>query len=216
MATDPGPSDPEAEYWDGRYAEKELVWSAGPNQFLPAQVDGVSPGRAVDLGCGEGRNAVWLAEQGWQVTGVDFSEVAIDKAAQIASRRGVEVDWVCADATSWQPPARRDGASDRFDLAIAFYLQLPSGARSAAMANAFGLLNSDGLLVVVAHDSANLTHGFGGPQNPAVLYTAAEVVRDLESTAIPFDIEQAETLERVVEGADQPALDCFVRARRLT
>lgn len=215
MGSDPQARDSEAEFWDGRYAEKELVWSAGPNQFLPAQVDGVSPGRAVDLGCGEGRNAIWLAEQGWQVTGVDFSEVAIDKATQIAMRRGVAVDWVCADATSWQPPPQADSPNG-FDLAVAFYLQLPSGARTVAVTNASRLLQPGGLLVVIAHDSANLTHGYGGPQDPAILYTAAEVVRDLESTGIQFDIEQAGTVERNVEGAGQPALDCVVRVRRRT
>ncbi len=210
----PEGKDPEAEYWDGRYSAKELVWSAGPNLFLPPEVEGMAPGTAVDLACGEGRNAIWLAEQGWDVTGVDFSEVAIEKAAAIADRSGVSVKWVCADVTTWQPGSRPGATTAGFDLVIAFYLQVASVARKLVVANAARLLGPGGVMVVVAHDSANLTHGVGGPQDPKVLYTAAEVERDIASTGLGIQIERAETVERVVEGAEPPALDCFVRARR--
>ncbi|MEX1287114.1 MAG: class I SAM-dependent methyltransferase, partial [Acidimicrobiia bacterium] len=74
----------DAEQWDARYADKELIWSAEPNQFLPPAVEGMRPGRALDLACGEGRNAIWLARHGWYVLGVDFSSVAIRKAKQLA------------------------------------------------------------------------------------------------------------------------------------
>lgn len=209
-----GGKDPEAEYWDGRYSAKELVWSAGPNMFLPPAVDGMAPGTALDLACGEGRNAIWLAEQGWQATGVDFSEVAVDKAAAVAQRRGVSVEWICADVTTWRPAEQPGGPAAGFDLVVVFYLQLASVARKLALVNAAQMLGTDGVLLVVAHDSANLTHGVGGPQDPAVLYTAAEVVRDIGSAGLNLEIERAETVERPVEGADQPALDCLVRARR--
>ena len=69
----------DADGWNRRYAEKELVWSAGPNRFLAAEAADLAPGRALDLACGEGRNALWLAEQGWRVTAVDFSGVAVEK-----------------------------------------------------------------------------------------------------------------------------------------
>src|SRR5690242_10217857 len=100
--------------WDARYAAVELVWSAGPNQFLVAELAeaGLSPGRALDVACGEGRNAIWLAAQGWQVTAADFSRVAIDKARA----RSDEVDWQVADVVEWSPPAQA------FDLVIVFYL----------------------------------------------------------------------------------------------
>ena len=83
--------------WDERYAGSELLWSAEPNRFLVAETAGLTPGRALDLACGEGRNAVWLARRGWQVTGVDYSEVAIEKARRLASARKANVDWVVAD-----------------------------------------------------------------------------------------------------------------------
>src|SRR6266508_3989501 len=85
------------EEWNRRYAGTELLWTARPNRFLVAEATGLTPGRALDLACGEGRNAVWLAEQGWQVTGVDFSDVGLGKARRLAAQRGVEVDWVEAD-----------------------------------------------------------------------------------------------------------------------
>ncbi len=91
--------------WDDRYRGETLVWKADPNQFLVGEVADLSPGRALDVACGEGRNAVWLATQGWDATGVDFSAVALAKGARLASDRGVEVNWVEADLQDWSPPA---------------------------------------------------------------------------------------------------------------
>ena len=105
--------------WDQRYSGNELVWTSTPNQFLVSESVGLPPGRAVDLGCGEGRNAVWLAEQGWQVTGVDFSPVGLAKAQRFAELWDVEVTWVESAVEDWTPP------SDGFDLVVMLYLQLP-------------------------------------------------------------------------------------------
>ena len=80
--------------WNRRYEGAELVWTARPNRFLVAEAAGLVPGRALDLACGEGRNAVWLAEQGWQATGVDFSGVALGKAQLLAESRSVQVEWL--------------------------------------------------------------------------------------------------------------------------
>ncbi len=89
--------DPTA--WNARYAGSELVWSAEPNRFLPQEAAGLTVGRAIDLACGEGRNAIWLARQGWEVVGVDFADAGIDKARRLASDAGVAVEWVVADVT---------------------------------------------------------------------------------------------------------------------
>ena len=77
--------------WDERYAAAELIWTAEPNRFVVAELTGLPPGRALDLGAGEGRNAIWLAEQGWDVTAVDFSAVGLDKGRAVAARRGVRI-----------------------------------------------------------------------------------------------------------------------------
>lgn len=125
------PSPPvDAADWDARYSTTELLWTAEPNRFLVAEVAGLPAGRALDLACGEGRNAVWLAERGWLVTGVDFSGVALDKGARPAAERGVDVDFFQADVTTFAPPP---GA---YELVIVLYLQLPEAERRAALGHA--------------------------------------------------------------------------------
>jgi len=85
------------EAWNQRYADAELVWSAEANGFLVQEVADLPPGRALDLGAGEGRNAIWLGERGWRVTAVDFSGVGLQKARRLAEARGVEVNWIEAN-----------------------------------------------------------------------------------------------------------------------
>ena len=194
------------EDWNARYAQKELVWSAEPNRRFAAEVGGLPPGRALDLACGEGRNAVWLAERGWRVTGVDFSDVALAKAAELAAGRGVEVDWVVADVLGYEPEPHA------FDLVAVLYLQLPRDELRHAVRAAVGAVAPGGTLVVLAHDTTNLTVGHGGPKDAAVLYTAEDVVPELEEMAV----ERAEAVERTVPLPDGEAVavDAFVRARR--
>jgi SAM-dependent methyltransferase len=197
--------------WNERYAQKELVWSADPNRFLVGEVGGLQTGRALDLGCGEGRNAVWLAERGWHVTAVDFSEVGLEKARQLAGARNVQVDWVLADVTGFQPPAAS------YDLVLICYLQLPARERHAVMAHARDALVPGGTLLYIGHDLSNLRQGWGGPQDPSVLCTPTDVVADLPG----FDILRAEVVQRPVAREpghggpiDAIALDALVRATR--
>ena len=114
--------------WDERYQGESLVWSAEPNRFLVAELEGVPPGRALDVACGGGRNTVWLAEQGWTVTGVDFSEVGLDKARRLAAARGVSVTWELADVSDYAP------VREHFDLVIVLYLHLTEGPRRLVFA----------------------------------------------------------------------------------
>jgi len=198
----------DADAWNERYGTAEYVWKADPNRFLVEEAAGLPVGRALDLACGEGRNAVWLAQSGWTATGVDFAEAGLAKGRRLARDRGVEVDWICADATRWDPPPTA------YDLVAVFYLQLPAAARARAMAVAAHALAPGGTLLVVAHDRANLTAGTGGPQDEAVLFTPDDVVADLHAVDPDISVERAETVERPVAGAARPALDCLVRARR--
>lgn len=194
------------ESWNERYATDELVWHAAPNRFLVEAVEGLTPGRALDLACGEGRNAVWLASQGWKVVGADFSSAGLAKARGMARERGVAVTWVEADVVSWIPP---QGA---FDLVVVMYLQLPADQRGAALDHAAAALAPSGVLLVVGHDPTNPTEGFGGPQDPAVLYSAEDVVGHLDG----LRIDRAERVERQVEtpSGAAVALDALVRAVR--
>ncbi len=192
--------------WDQKYATTELVWGSGPNRFLVPEVRGLKVGKALDLGCGEGRNAIWLAEQGWHVTGVDFSEVGLGKARQLAAERSVEVAWVRADLLVYQP------AQSAFDLVIVFYIQLPSAQLSAVIRKAVTALAPGGTLLVVGHDLLNLTEGVGGPQSAEVLFTAADIEKNLTG----LRIERAERVLRpvTVEGREVNAIDALVRASK--
>ena len=160
------------------------------------------PGRALDLACGEGRNAVWLAERGWEVTGVDFAAVGLDKARGLAIARGVESTWVEADLLDYAPPP------EAFDLVVILYLQLPAEERSRVLRSAAPAVAPGGTLVVVAHDRSNLDHGHGGPQDPGVLATPEEVAADLDG----LEVERADVVER--RDGDLVALDLLVRAHR--
>ncbi len=94
--------------WDERYAASGLVWSSGPNRTVADEVGGLTAGTALDLGAGEGRNALWLAEQGWTVTAVDFSAVGLDKARAIARQRRLQLTTAVADVTRYHPKQTYD------------------------------------------------------------------------------------------------------------
>lgn len=192
--------------WDSRYRADERVraWSATPNRLLVAEAAELPPGRALDLACGLGRNAIWLAERGWAVTGVDFSEVAVAEAGRRAADRGVELELVLADVARYAPSARA------YDLVLVLYLQLPRPELRAALDRAAEAVAAGGTFLLVGHDLENLEHGVGGPDNPEVLYTPEDVVAAIGD----LEIDRAERVTRDVPGEARRAIDCFVRARR--
>jgi SAM-dependent methyltransferase len=195
--------------WDERYAGAELVWSGEPNHFLAAEAADLPPGRVLDLACGEGRNAVWLAERGWAAVGVDFSSVGLRKGRELAAARDVAVGWVQADAT--RLPIR----AASFDLVVVLYLHLPAATRTAAFSAAARAVAPGGSVLIVGHDSSNLASGWGGPQDPTVLYGPDDVVADLAAVA-DLMVAKAETVQRPVDTPDgtKVALDVLVRAAR--
>jgi SAM-dependent methyltransferase len=192
------------EDWDKRYAAVENLWATRPNRFLVAEVTELPPGRALDLACGEGQNAIWLASFGWEVTGVDYSEVAIAKANARAARDGVTVAFTSADLVEYEP---EHGA---YDLVLILYLHIPSAQRGGVHAKASAALTPGGTFLLLGHDRANLTDGVGGPSDPDLLYTADEIATELPG----LEIEKATTVRRDVDGEDRDAIDTIVRARR--
>ena len=190
--------------WDRRYADAELLWGAGPNEQVASRLADVPPGTAIDVAGGEGRNAVRLAERGWDVTLVDFSAVALDRARRLADRRGVEVELVGADVTTWAPEAP-------VDLVLLAYVQLAGGLRRELLARAARWVAPGGLLLVVAHDRSNVEHGHGGPPSEEVCYDVEETVAALAA----LEVEVAEVVERDVDtdGGTATALDTVVLAR---
>ncbi len=196
--------------WDARYAGSELVWGSEPNRFVAAELEGLPPGRALDVACGEGRTAIWLAIRGWDATGVDYSAVAVERARRLAADAGVaeRTEFAVGDVVAGPLP------SGVFDAVVAAYLQLPAAERRAALRRAAAALAPGGTLVVVAHDTTNLTEGVGGPQDEGVLYTAADVLADLDGLRLV--VQKAGPVRRRVQTPDgeREAIDVLVRARR--
>lgn len=193
--------------WDERYAGAELVWTAEANRFLVAEAADLVPGRAVDLAAGECRNAVWLAEQGWDVDAIDFSAVGLEKGVRLAEHRGVAaaVHPVVADLADWSAP----GA---YDLVLVAYLHLPEPLRTRVFAAAAAAVAPGGTLLVIGHDLANLDGGYGGPQDPGVLTTAPALLAAIGD----LSVIRAEPVERPVttpEG-ERVAIDHVLRAVR--
>lgn len=201
-------SEASRERWNHRWAGERAHASTAPSRFLAAEVADLRPGTALDLACGAGRNAVWLAEHGWRVTAVDFSGVALGMARSLAAQRRVEIDWIEADVVAWAPPARA------YDLVCVLYLQLPALERGTALARAAAALRAGGTLLIVGHDLLNLTEGWGGPTQPDVLFTPDDVVAEIGD----LRVEKAQRVRRAVEepGAAREAIDALVRARRLS
>ena len=198
--------DPSRERWNRRWAGERASAATTPSAFLIAETEALPPGRALDVACGAGRNAVWLARRGWRVTGVDFSEVALRVARDLAAGSGVEIEWVEADAVTWAPPGRA------YDLVTVMYLQLPAHERRVALAHAAAAVRPGGTLLVVGHDLLNLTEGTGGPTQAEVLFTTDDVVAEIGDLAI----EKALRVRRAIDGggAARDAIDALVRARR--
>ena len=195
--------------WDARYAESDLVWSAEPNLFVAQTTAEFPPGRALDVAGGEGRNALWLADSGWDVTVVDFSTVAVGRAERLWALREQQrgsVTGRVGDVTEGPWP------SAAFELVVIAYLHLPPPQRRSMLRHSARAVTPGGHLLVVAHHSDNLTSGYGGPQDPALLYTPEDVVADVEGTGLV--IVRAETVIRELHRDDGPqqALDALVLA----
>jgi len=198
----------DAEGWNERYRTAELVWGAEPNQFVRRLCERLPVGDALDIACGEGRNALWLARLGWRVLGLDYSDVAIERARALtaAEPKAVQLhlSWRVSDVTA-EPP--RPG---RYDLTIVSYVHIEPADVDAMLRAAARSVRPSGRLVVVGHDRRNLTDGVGGPQDAERLY----VPDDLGAVAAEegLVVEVAETVERAT--GDGVALDAIMRARR--
>ncbi len=197
--------------WNERYRAAELVWGAEPNRFVAEVLGPREPsGRALDVACGEGRNAIWLAKRGWWGTAVDYSDVAIERARELAATEGVEVEWICADVTVWEPDP------EAFALVLVAYLQVRADARSVVLERAATALASGGELFLIVHALRNLTDGVGGPRDPSVLYDPDETAR--EARAAGLRVERCEEVLRPVAVDDETrdAMDVLLEARRPT
>jgi SAM-dependent methyltransferase len=167
------------EFWDERYLTATQIWSGNPNSRLVEQVANLAPGSALDVGCGEGADAIWLAEQGWQVTGVDVSTVALQRAAERAAAAGDAVaertSWQQVDVLTWDPfPAQ-------FDLVSAQFMQLPPPSLESVHRRLAAAVRPGGSLLIVGHHPADLHASDGGPDRHELMFTAEQVAAALDA-----------------------------------
>lgn len=180
--------------WNARYLAQPDAWGTTPAARIVAEVaaardSGLAVGTAVDVACGDGRHARWLAAHGWQVRAVDFSEVAIEQARSKDSDEGRSgsVDWVVGDATTWTPP-------ELVDLVVVGFLHLELDALADAIRRAGTWLRPGGHLVYLGHAAENLRRGVGGPQDPTVLPGIADLApgaEGLEVISLRHDLRPA-------------------------
>jgi SAM-dependent methyltransferase len=203
-------SDPAAvqRAWDERYSDREQIWSGQPNAALVSEIRDLPPARVLDVGCGEGADAVWLAENGWEVTALDVSRVALDRAESHARLRGVRVSWLHSGLVE----AALEPAS--FDLVSAQYPALPRTDDNAAERALLDAVVPGGVLLVVHHPTPTTSeaeaHGFNARDYVAPGQVAALLDAD-------WAIEVNETRPRhVSSGAgSHHTEDVILRARRL-
>ncbi|MCW2607547.1 MAG: SAM-dependent methyltransferase [Frankiales bacterium] len=196
--------------WDERYEKGHAGgWTGEPNAVLVQEASALPPARALDVGCGEGGDALWLAARGWQVTGSDLSSVALDKAASAARERGLDVTWQHADARTEAPEA---GA---YDLVTASFLHPAADARRALHRRLADAVAPGGHLLLVAHAPSHVHTASGEPALRELFVTPEQVVDDLDPTA--FEVLVAEERPRLQAGhGDGPVQvsDVVVHARR--
>jgi SAM-dependent methyltransferase len=196
--------------WEERYRAGDRIWSGNPNPQLVSDATGLTTGTALDVGCGEGADAIWLAERGWRVTAVDFATAALERAAAHAAERGPDVagriSWVHADLTAWGPGAAR------FDLVSAQFMHLPTEPRTALYARLAGGVATGGTLLIVGHHPGDLESDMS-EQRRDMMFTADEVAAALDPAE--WEIVAAETRARTVTDPAVPHhQDVVLNARR--
>lgn len=200
-------------FWDERYSSAEQVWSGAPNAQLVAEASDVPPGRALDVGCGEGADSLWLAGRGWRVTGADLSPVALARAAAAGHRAGADVAgrlmWQHADLVADPPPPAS------FDLVSVHFLQLPPEPRSRALAGLSAAVAPGGTLLWVGHDPSDLHHGIGAHRPEGLMPTAADVAAGLDEDLWSLDVVEVRPRAWTdPDGHPRTVHDAVLRARR--
>lgn len=192
--------------WDERYRQPGNVWTTDPNIFLVEFVESLSPGTALDLGSGEGRNAVWLASKGWNVTASDFSKIGIEKTIQRANSQGLQLNTVVQDAANFK-------TEELFDLVIMMYLHTDAFVRPKIFTSAFQALKPGGNILIVGHDVDNLEHGYGGPPKMEFLWSP-EIISEL-LPGIDFEFNGKRKRPVTTDDGIKDAIDCVGWGKKL-
>lgn len=194
--------------WDERYAAAERVWSGQPNAGLVAEVERLKPGRVLDIGCGEGADAVWLAQQGWEVTGLDVSGVALERARAWAAENDVDVTWVHSGLLEADlPPAS-------FDLVIAFYPDLPATPHHEAERAMLAAVAPRGTFLFAHHQVQDLDASLERGYDPRER-VSAESVRATLNPSWVIDVHEVRERTVAAGAGAHHTHDAVLRARRV-
>ncbi len=201
-------------FWDGRYGSRSELWSGQPNSQLLVHASKLRPGTALDVGCGEGADAIWLAERGWHVTALDVSPVALRRGASRAVEVGAAVaqriDWVQADLLAWDGPERTS-----YDLVSAQFMHLPKEPREAMFGRLAASVAPGGTLLIVGHHPSDLQTAARRPPLPELFFTASEVAASLDPHAWEILVDAApERSTTDPQGHTFLIHDTVLRARR--
>ena len=197
--------------WEERYRARAAIWSGRPNAQLVAEAAELPPGTALDVGSGEGADAIWLAERGWQVTAADISTVAIERARGHAEAAGVagRIEWAHTDITAWAPP------EGRFDLVSAHFMHLPEARRRALHDRLAAAVAPGGTLLIVGHHPLDLQTTMPRMDLPGLLFTAEEIAAGLDPGEWEVQVTDARPRPATdPEGREVTIHDAVLRARR--
>lgn len=200
------------ELWNERYLSASQLWSSNPNPQLLSEVADLEPGLALDVGCGEGADAVWLAQRGWQVVATDISGVAIERASEhlrsvdpsVASR----VEWRQVDLLVSAPEL------DTFDLVSVQFMHLPPKLRTQLFTGLASSVRPGGTLLVVGHHPSDLLTGVRRPSEPELLYTAEDVAKLLDPSWTVVVSDSRPRLATTPDGVEVTVHDAVLRAVR--
>lgn len=199
-----------ARFWDERYSSTSRVWSGNPNPQLVREIGDLEPGAALDAGCGEGADSIWLARRGWRVTAMDVSAVAVERgAAHVQKDVADRITWRCADLTTWVP---QDAT---YDLVNAQFMHFPTALREQIFARLAAAVSPGGTLLIVGHHPSDMHTGVHRPQEPDLFFTAEEVADSLDPEQ--WEVVAADARPRPAVNPDGQEIiirDAVLNARR--
>lgn len=191
--------DSDEEFWDERYRSRDQLFSGDPNPRLVSHTKQLKPGTALDIGCGEGADAIWLAEQGWEVTAVDISTVALERGVSRASEIGADVanriDWVHEDLCTWEGPEPKS-----HDLVSSQFTPFPVESRQSMFRRLADAVAPGGTLLIVSHHQSDIQTTIPRNSNEEMYFTASDVAEALDSA--DWDIIIEGKLERSATDPD--------------